>query len=267
MGARVAVSGLQGGQQRPHARGPHLQAPPLCLQLLALYLVGHQAGQDCHEPGVALLQSRLGGVAQAAQGAVDAPIREPQGQPDVGAYAGLAGDLEAADAPVAPGVGYHVGEGALHDPLAEGVLKRHLAAFLPAEGLRVALQGAELHTVLGEPRDEGDVHAQGLPGQPQRALGGVEGAAGCEVGEPLQPAGLGRSVGPLVRGEGRCAVAIGVHGLLLRWPGHPYRAEVRRLCGPASRRASPSRGSVVIYLEPSHHERATISVNAPYRCP
>jgi hypothetical protein len=57
---RVAVAGHQGGQERPHARGPHLQAHPLGLHLLTLDLVGQQAGQNLHEPGVALLQARLG---------------------------------------------------------------------------------------------------------------------------------------------------------------------------------------------------------------
>ncbi|CAA9454339.1 MAG: hypothetical protein AVDCRST_MAG01-01-4976 [uncultured Rubrobacteraceae bacterium] len=41
-----------------------------------------------------------------------------------------------------------------------------------------------------------------------------------------------------------------MHGFLLRRPGHLCRAEVRRLCAPASRRVCPSRGSIAPYQDP-----------------
>src|SRR5215210_3176671 len=156
-GYRRSAEDLGPARSRRPPLVPILQAP------VALQLLDQPPRSPLHQLQIALPEPRVGLVADAAQGAVEAPVGEHQWHRRVGAYVRLGCHPEVLGSVLALGVGDHVREAPVEDPLAVGLVDRKARAFSPAEGLGVSLYGPEDESVLGELRDEGDVHIEGLP--------------------------------------------------------------------------------------------------------
>src|SRR5215204_329089 len=142
----------------------------LLSELFALYLSAQLAGYPLHESQVALPEPGICFVTRAAQRAVGVPIGEHDRHGHVGAYVCFAGHPQILRQIFAPGVGDHVREPPVEHPLAVGLIEWEAFAFSPPEGARIPLERAEDKLVLGELRDEGDVHLQVLPDHGEQAL-------------------------------------------------------------------------------------------------
>src|SRR5919112_2310270 len=158
-----------------------LQAP------VALQLLDQPPRRPIHDSEVALPQPRIGLVAQATQGAVEAPVGEHQGHRRVRAYVRLGGHPEVLGSVLALRVGYHPWYAPVQHPLAVGLIDREAFALSPSEGFGVPIERPKDELVLGELRDERDVHIEGLPNVAKHVLYALRGPVAHVAPPPSRP--------------------------------------------------------------------------------